>query len=90
MSYKHTPTLIEKVAETLKIIPRLHGEPKDEILSLTEPGDLTNYPPPEKWDDWVEYEAKGWAKKQKKHYSIVPTTCFNCESACGFLAYFDK
>ena len=90
MSYKHTPTLIEKVAETLKIIPRLHSEPIDEIPSLTEPGDLTDYPPPEQWDDWVEYEAKGWAKKQKKHYSIIPTTCFNCESACGLLAYVDK
>jgi len=90
MSYKHSPTLIEKVAETLKIIPRLHSEPKDEIPSLTEPGDLTDYPPPEQWDDWVEYEAKGWAKKQKKHYSIIPTTCFNCESACGLLAYVDK
>jgi anaerobic selenocysteine-containing dehydrogenase len=21
---------------------------------------------------------------------IVPTTCFNCESACGLLAYIDK
>ena len=23
-------------------------------------------------------------------YSIVPTTCFNCESGCGLLAYVDK
>ena len=33
------------------------------------------------WDNWTEYEAKGWGKKEKKNYSIVPTTCFNCESA---------
>ena len=26
----------------------------------------------------------------EKRYSLVPTTCFNCESACGLLAYVDK
>ncbi|MEK7255905.1 MAG: hypothetical protein AAB316_14235, partial [Bacteroidota bacterium] len=89
MGYQHNPTFIEKIAESLGIIPNLH---KDEdyspaVESLTEPGDLTKFPPPEKWDDWVEYEAKAWPKKEPKHYSIVPTTCFNCESACGMLAY---
>ena len=92
MAYKHKPTFIEKVAESIGLIPNLH---KDEeynpnVGTLTEPGDLTNYPPPEKWDDWTEYEAKSWPKKEKKSYSIVPTTCFNCESACGLLAYVDK
>src|SRR5205085_9480286 len=57
---------------------------------LTEPGDLTNYPPPDQWDNWVEYEATAWPKKVKKNYSIVPTTCFNCEAACGLLAYIEK
>ena len=90
MSYKHNPSLIEKIAESLKIIPGLHDEEEEAIHSLTESGDLTNYPPPEQWNDWEEYEAKGWARKEKKNYSIVPTTCFNCESACGLLAYVDK
>jgi len=44
----------------------------------------------EKWDDWVEYEAKEWPKKVERHYMLVPTTCFNCEAACGLVAYVDR
>jgi anaerobic selenocysteine-containing dehydrogenase len=51
---------------------------------------LTNYPPIEKWDDWVEYDSKAWPKKVARRYMLVPTVCFNCESACGLLAYIDK
>jgi anaerobic selenocysteine-containing dehydrogenase len=59
------------------------------------PGDtgglLTSAPPPEHWDDWVEIEPLGWpARRTEKHYQLIPTTCFNCESACGLLAYVDK
>ncbi|MBK7642983.1 MAG: molybdopterin-dependent oxidoreductase [Planctomycetes bacterium] len=50
---------------------------------------LENFPPPGQWDDWVEYDAKSWPKKVEKHYTLVPTTCFNCESACGLVAYID-
>ncbi|MEA2002641.1 MAG: molybdopterin-dependent oxidoreductase [Actinomycetota bacterium] len=42
------------------------------------------------WDDWEEYDAKSWPDKVKNRYQLVPTTCFNCESACGLLAYVDK
>lgn len=90
MAYKHKPTLLEKIAESLKLIPNLHQGKASDLDSLTEAGKLTNYPPPEKWDDWTEYEAKSWPKREKKNYTIVPTTCFNCESACGLLAYVDK
>ncbi|MDX1522108.1 MAG: molybdopterin-dependent oxidoreductase, partial [Anaerolineae bacterium] len=61
--------------------------------SATQPapnGGLTNYPPIEKWDHWVEYDPKAWPKKVERHYSLIPTICFNCESACGLLAYVDK
>ena len=51
---------------------------------------LANYPPIETWDDWVEYDSKAWPKKVSRHYMLVPTVCFNCESACGLLAYIDK
>jgi anaerobic selenocysteine-containing dehydrogenase len=47
-------------------------------------------PPPERWDDWVEYDAKAWPKRVERRYAVVPTTCFNCEAACGLLAYVDK
>jgi anaerobic selenocysteine-containing dehydrogenase len=53
-------------------------------------GRLTNYPPPDKWDEWVEYDSKSWPKKVARRYTLVPTVCFNCESACGLLAYVDK
>ncbi len=51
---------------------------------------LSSAPPPEKWDDWVELDARSWPARVEKHYAVVPTTCFNCEAACGLLAYVDK
>lgn len=90
MAYQHKPGLLERIAEKLKLIPNLHKERTTDLPSLMEPGKLTDFPPPDQWDDWVEYESKSWPKRDKKHYSIVPTTCFNCESACGLLAYVDK
>ena len=53
-------------------------------------GRMSQYPPPEKWDDWVEWDAKEWPKKVPRNFTLVPTVCFNCESACGLLAYVDK
>lgn len=85
----HKPSFIEKFAESIGLIPNLHKE-HPSIPSLTEPGKLNKYPPADQWDNWEEYEATGWARKEKKKYTIVPTTCFNCESACGMLAYIDK
>jgi anaerobic selenocysteine-containing dehydrogenase len=51
---------------------------------------LAYCPPVEKWDDWVELDAAAWPKRVEKHYQLVPTICFNCESACGLLAYVNK
>jgi len=57
----------------------------------TEAGErLQQYPPPETWDDWVEWDPAQWPKKVPKHYMLVPTVCFNCESACGLLGWVDK
>ena len=53
-------------------------------------GRISQYPPPEVWDDWVEWDGKEWPKKVARRYTLVPTVCFNCESACGLLAYVDK
>ncbi len=87
---KYKPTFIEGLAEKLGIIENLHPESAEALPRIEEPGGLTNYPPPEKWDDWTEYEAKSGLKREKKNYQIVPTTCFNCESGCGLLSYIDK
>ncbi len=51
---------------------------------------LEKAPPPEQWDDWVEYDAGSWPRKVEKRYAVVPTACFNCEAACGLLAFVDK
>lgn len=49
-----------------------------------------SHPPPEKWDDWEEFDAEKWPRRVKKKFVIVPTVCFNCEAGCGLLAYVDK
>ncbi len=54
-----------------------------------QPG-LDAFPPPDRWDDWTELDVKGGRRDQAHDYTLVPTTCFNCESACGLLAYVDK
>src|SRR5688572_17524269 len=51
---------------------------------------LISYPPPEQWDKWTEYESTAWPRKVERTYSLVPTICFNCEAACGLLAYVDQ
>ncbi|MEZ5332318.1 MAG: molybdopterin-dependent oxidoreductase [Thermoanaerobaculia bacterium] len=51
---------------------------------------LAAFPPKERWDDWVELDSKSWPERVERRYMLVPTTCFNCESACGLLAYVDR
>jgi anaerobic selenocysteine-containing dehydrogenase len=48
------------------------------------------HPNPAQWDDHVEFESRSWPRKERRRYWIVPSICFNCESACGILAYVDK
>ena len=56
----------------------------------TPPWELSVGPPPEHWDDWVELDAAAWPRRVERHYRCIPTICFNCESACGLLAFVDK
>jgi anaerobic selenocysteine-containing dehydrogenase len=51
---------------------------------------LQQYPPPDRWDDWIEWDPKAWPRKLARHYMLVPTVCFNCESACGLLGWVDR
>lgn len=72
-------------------MPKAADEHFTKMISVRQPdGRLTNYPPPETWNDWVEFDSKAWPEKKAKRYTLVPTVCFNCESACGLLAYVDK
>ncbi|HEY3243953.1 MAG TPA: molybdopterin-dependent oxidoreductase [Phycisphaerae bacterium] len=88
MSYRPKRSWIERQAVKLGWIagdgsaPPAHDAPGSA---------LRRYPSPEQWDDFVEYDAKSWPREAlARHYRLVPTTCFNCESACGLLAYVDK
>jgi anaerobic selenocysteine-containing dehydrogenase len=53
-------------------------------------GGLASYPPVERWDDWIEYDPVAWPRKVERRYALIPTICFNCEAACGLLAYVDQ
>jgi len=53
-------------------------------------GELQAYPPIEQWDSFTEYDPAAWPRKVPREYMIIPTVCFNCESACGLTAYVDK
>jgi anaerobic selenocysteine-containing dehydrogenase len=73
------PTYAQAGREPVKLLEVVHPD-----------GRMTRYPPPEHWEDWVEWDSKAWPRKVPRRYSLVPTICFNCESACGLLAYVDK
>jgi anaerobic selenocysteine-containing dehydrogenase len=60
------------------------------VERLTPGSGLQAFPPREKWDDWREYDPKQWPRRVEKRYLLVPTICFNCEAACGLLAWIDK
>jgi anaerobic selenocysteine-containing dehydrogenase len=68
------------------------AEPPD--VALTEvvhpDGRMSRYPPADRWDDWTEWDGAAWPRRVARNYTLVPTICFNCESACGLLAYVDK
>jgi anaerobic selenocysteine-containing dehydrogenase len=53
-------------------------------------GGLASYPPVERWNDWEEFDANAWPRRVKRRFALIPTICFNCEAACGLLAYVDR
>lgn len=82
-------TRSSSLANTVDLATSQAARETQRLVPATERG-LTNYPPVEKWDDWVEYDPKEWPTKVARRYTLVPTVCFNCESACGLLGYVDK
>jgi anaerobic selenocysteine-containing dehydrogenase len=60
------------------------------IERLSKGSSLQGYPPADRWDDWREYDVKQWPRRVEKRYALVPTVCFNCEAACGLLAFVDR
>lgn len=91
MPYKPQRSWIERKAIALGLVPGDSDStaPPPASASLLNP--LRSCPTPDQWDDFVEYDARQWPHRAvAKHYQLVPTTCFNCEAACGLLAYVDK
>jgi anaerobic selenocysteine-containing dehydrogenase len=80
---------LERAAEALGLIETL-APGAEPLPPLAPAGELLRFPPEEQWDDWVEHDAQAWPRRVERHRMLVPTTCFNCESACGLLAYVDR
>lgn len=53
-------------------------------------GNLSSHPSVDRWEDWTELDPKKWPRRVERNYTLVPTVCFNCEAACGLLAYVNK
>ncbi|ACF45122.1 molydopterin dinucleotide-binding region [Prosthecochloris aestuarii DSM 271] len=89
MTFNHKPTIIEKAAEALHVIPDLHANSTGPAAEPCQ-GEDCSCPPPESWDSWVEYDSTSWPERKSREYMLVPTSCFNCEAGCGLLAYIEK
>ncbi len=92
-----SPTSANPTPRDLEALDRRLSEARAEAEAKGEtfyPGPsqahLRAFPPKERWGDWVELDSKSWPERVEKRYVLVPTTCFNCESACGLLAYVDQ
>ncbi|ODR82661.1 formate dehydrogenase [Haladaptatus sp. W1] len=93
MGHRYELSRIEKLAESLGLLSdRSTGTSKQRqgtssaVNRIAAPGELSSYPDPETWHEWVEYDSTG----EPTEYSVVPTACFNCEAGCGLLTYIDK
>ncbi len=79
---------LEDGAFGLPSFEEVNEEPEQvEMTQVQHPdGRMSQYPPSDKWDRWVEWDGKSWPNRVAREYTLVPTTCFNCESGCGLLA----
>lgn len=101
MGYQPSRSWIELAAVRLGIIPNHDRgavktaaswrEPAQAPADSGKPLPLARYPSADQWDDFIEFNPREWPNAQTaRRYRLTPTTCFNCESACGLLAYVDK
>ncbi len=54
------------------------------------PRKFRSHPDPSEWDGFADFESTEWPRKARRKYWIIPSVCFNCESACGVIAYVDQ
>src|SRR5258708_30698922 len=61
------------------------------VFDLEDPKEgLASFPAGMRSDDWTEFDGGRCPREGEKHYSLIPTICFNWEAACGVLAWVDK
>ena len=89
MPYRPRRSWIERKAVELGLISGERPSMGAETGQASVP--LQRFPTPDQWDNFTEFDAREWPRRPlARRYRLVPTTCFNCESACGLLAYIDK
>ena len=65
--------------------------PQPAAMPGTQPRGLRNFPPPETVGPLTSRTTRRPIRaRSPREFMLVPTTCFNCESACGLLAYVDQ
>lgn len=87
---KHTSDDLDARAARVSAARRATEERGETFYQGPSAVHLASFPPKERWDDWVELDSRSWPNRVEHRYMLVPTTCFNCESACGLLAYVDR
>ena len=90
MNHRPKPGWIERTAESLGWINRLDPPPAPQEKRLAPEGKFEQYPPTGRWGDWADPVPPGAEADASRRCVLIPTTCFNCEAACGLLAYVDK
>lgn len=90
MTYRPCHGWIERIAERMGLIERLPLPKPHPVERLVPEGQLAEYPPIDRWDDWPDPEPPSRGLESSSNYALVPTVCFNCEAACGLLAYVNK
>jgi len=81
-------------------------ESPEDIKFNSTPDTLSDYPPFEQWDSFVELDGDDWKRGgierrgvqsasnpdgiKATEYILVPTACSNCEAGCGLTAWVDK
>ena len=90
MTHRPNPGWIERTAERLGLIESLPQPAPDPVERLAPEGQFVEYPPADRWDDWPDPAPPSTGLESSSRYALVPTICFNCEAACGLLAYVNK
>jgi anaerobic selenocysteine-containing dehydrogenase len=89
LAQQQRPVTVAREPAQSSAVDQTMSQPAPTRITQAATAELSGYPPVEHWQHWTEYDPKAWPQKISRSYTLVPTICFNCESACGLLAYVD-